>query len=716
MISDDSPNPSPKGASSSSTGKRKKGIVKKRTLPEAFLEEQIPENLFDDESNKTEVPNLFPNRRTRTQNYPESSVPNVSRHITRELSRSISSQSNMNDPVTNTAKVVVNDSGRPTISVSECPPSSKTKCSRKTFDININIDPSSPSRCSGPHTHNSLVVRQKTPSSVRHSALSALVDPNTIRVLLVRHGESWGNVEPKTYEAIPDHMIPLTEKGKDMAKAAGIKCREYIESLQNKNTGSIKMWVSPFLRTRETAKYMLGPQTGLAKYVNDISESALLAEQDFGIHEGAGSKGMQNDTYVQNVGIRSQRKRDWGGSFYVRWPTGESCFDVCLRAGQIIPVILAECSKDMIKDAEDEMDDNNFHMGQAPKDAREFGRKNSFASSAHTPTPAQRSFSELKIGENLDSLYVDRKKSISFAGAAEFKVNDEIFEAATSPSKKVKKGVDKDNPFVEGFKKKDQNQNQDTKKSRRSTTQSRRSKVEADCGQQTIIIVSHGVTLRAFQMMWCEYPPEFMDISKNPPNCSIQCVSSTACGLWNSRYIFGGYDKDRNEVDIKTLAPDLNSKLIRQYCKFYSLRREMYEKQHGFSIGGEELAKSYSDCVEVLARQVRLFGKKRQTVTNTSPSTRFLYETFDNSELSMETPSNRGNFTSNQRLSRDSNSTSITSFADNERLSFKCKCVQPFYQMLEFFEEHIPMTRGHVIAATVGAGVAAVVTALMKRR
>ena len=42
-----------------------------------------------------------------------------------------------------------------------------------------------------------------------------------IRMWFVRHGESLANVQPEVYREMPDHAIPLTERGHDMAREAG---------------------------------------------------------------------------------------------------------------------------------------------------------------------------------------------------------------------------------------------------------------------------------------------------------------------------------------------------------------------------------------------------------------------------------------------------------------------------------------------------------------
>ena len=46
-------------------------------------------------------------------------------------------------------------------------------------------------------------------------------------------------------------------------------------------------------------------------------------------------------------------------------------------------------------------------------------------------------------------------------------------------------------------------------------------------GIENIIIVSHGVTIRAFIAMWCHKTPEWFDEQRNPSNCSIQLIEGS---------------------------------------------------------------------------------------------------------------------------------------------------------------------------------------------
>lgn len=48
------------------------------------------------------------------------------------------------------------------------------------------------------------------------------------RIILVRHGESVGNVNEEAYATTPDWAIPLTENGKNQARHLGSQLEEII--------------------------------------------------------------------------------------------------------------------------------------------------------------------------------------------------------------------------------------------------------------------------------------------------------------------------------------------------------------------------------------------------------------------------------------------------------------------------------------------------------
>jgi hypothetical protein len=48
------------------------------------------------------------------------------------------------------------------------------------------------------------------------------------RIILVRHGESVGNVNEEAYATTPDWAIPLTQNGKNQARRLGSQLEEII--------------------------------------------------------------------------------------------------------------------------------------------------------------------------------------------------------------------------------------------------------------------------------------------------------------------------------------------------------------------------------------------------------------------------------------------------------------------------------------------------------
>ncbi len=71
------------------------------------------------------------------------------------------------------------------------------------------------------------------------------------RIILVRHGESMGNVDESAYVKTPDWKVPLTEKGRQQASDAGEKLADII------GDGQVFFYYSPYKRTRETVDGLL---------------------------------------------------------------------------------------------------------------------------------------------------------------------------------------------------------------------------------------------------------------------------------------------------------------------------------------------------------------------------------------------------------------------------------------------------------------------------
>jgi 2,3-bisphosphoglycerate-dependent phosphoglycerate mutase len=60
-------------------------------------------------------------------------------------------------------------------------------------------------------------------------------------------------------------------------------------------------------------------------------------------------------------------------------------------------------------------------------------------------------------------------------------------------------------------------------------------------GIRDIVVICHGVTLRAFVMMWCHLPPEWFEAERNANNCAIRFIDSGV----DKGYLFDGFPKRR---------------------------------------------------------------------------------------------------------------------------------------------------------------------------
>ena len=126
-----------------------------------------------------------------------------------------------------------------------------------------------------------------------------------MRLILIRHGESVGNVDESAFCRIPDHAMDLTEVGVQQSRDAGERLRELL------GPQPVDVFVSPYRRTWQTLEYLdLGPR------IRRIREEPRLREQDWG--------NLQNLASQQ----RQKRERNEFGHFFYRLASGESGADV----------------------------------------------------------------------------------------------------------------------------------------------------------------------------------------------------------------------------------------------------------------------------------------------------------------------------------------------------------------------------------------------------
>jgi 2,3-bisphosphoglycerate-dependent phosphoglycerate mutase len=220
-----------------------------------------------------------------------------------------------------------------------------------------------------------------------------------MRILLVRHGESLGNVDPRVHASTADHAVPLSGQGVEQAREVGRVIADYYTTTLREARPHVRLWVSPYKRTRQTADELheiVGP------FITDRKEHILLCEQQFGLFDGVPDADLPT-RFPAEFGYFDMQCR-FGGKFWARMPQGESRFDVAKRIHQAF---------------------GTFH-----RDA-------------------------------------------------------------------------------------------------------------VDHGIQELVVICHGVTLRAFVMMWCHLSPEWFEAEKNPNNCAIRVLDSNC----DNGYLFEGFGR-----------------------------------------------------------------------------------------------------------------------------------------------------------------------------
>lgn len=160
----------------------------------------------------------------------------------------------------------------------------------------------------------------------------------TFPLLMVRHGETNGNVN-RIFQGqidIPDSQ--LNEVGKAQAKQAAQRLyQEFVDLFDGSlrkfaAAGNLIVMQSPLGRTRETAKAFLDEfemQTGITL---DVMTDKKLAESCFGAIEGLAIEDIEDPELRQlaeHFRMRQDATIDWKG-------TGESYLDVVIRANTLL--------------------------------------------------------------------------------------------------------------------------------------------------------------------------------------------------------------------------------------------------------------------------------------------------------------------------------------------------------------------------------------------
>lgn len=169
-----------------------------------------------------------------------------------------------------------------------------------------------------------------------------------MRILLVRHGQSMGNVDKSVHMNMADHAISLSEKGKLQAIEAGNAVDEFYRHAsmtQHVSPNSVRMWVSPYLRTEQTAN---GIQVGAKRWIKDRRQDVALVEQQFGLFDGVSDEDLPKRFPDEHAHYEKCMK--FQGRFWAPMPLGESRFAVALRVKSMFGSIKRDEEQDGIND------------------------------------------------------------------------------------------------------------------------------------------------------------------------------------------------------------------------------------------------------------------------------------------------------------------------------------------------------------------------------
>ena len=158
-----------------------------------------------------------------------------------------------------------------------------------------------------------------------------------MHIFLIRHGESRGNTGENDEARLPDHLVGLTERGKEQARVNGEFLKAYCDQ-NGIDLSRARIWRSPFVRTRETSE-----EFNRALGISDIREDITLIEQQYGLFDYLPLE--EKLKKYPNECAEYERQVNHYGKFYARLPLGESPFDVAIRIHQFMGTIHRDYEK-----------------------------------------------------------------------------------------------------------------------------------------------------------------------------------------------------------------------------------------------------------------------------------------------------------------------------------------------------------------------------------
>lgn len=169
------------------------------------------------------------------------------------------------------------------------------------------------------------------------------------RIHFVRHGLSAANLSQSVNRRVADHAIELAEEGHEQARAAGEKLAAFLRARKDEAMSPVRVLVSPYRRTRQTAEHILSEMTQAGIQV-DVKECLQLREQSFGLFDGYSPDELA--AAWPNEFALYQKNKAFEGEFYSPMPLGESRAQVCDRVrtafGPILDAFRADAVSDVV--------------------------------------------------------------------------------------------------------------------------------------------------------------------------------------------------------------------------------------------------------------------------------------------------------------------------------------------------------------------------------
>lgn len=159
-----------------------------------------------------------------------------------------------------------------------------------------------------------------------------------MRIYLVRHGESLGNVDRSVHERMADHAIPLSDRGRQQAVDVG----RWLDWQSASWSTPCRIWTSPYRRARETAELL-----GMGLACDGPRDHVLLAEQQFGLFDGVPDDELPLRFPAEHA--HYAKHEAFEGRFWARMPLGESRFDVAVRVHQAFGTFHRDADRHGIK-------------------------------------------------------------------------------------------------------------------------------------------------------------------------------------------------------------------------------------------------------------------------------------------------------------------------------------------------------------------------------